>query len=178
MADRLTTPAPTVDPFDRRKWRRVVAAMLLAAPAIVFGWWKSTAQDPLAARLLGAWKLESTPSGTSERRSIEFCDDGSSCIYSTGRPDDAETLEWFISRGDLVVVFENPLTQPAPVRDQLLELGRRMFDPANTRRSYRYRVVDDRGRIIRFLLVDERGNPPAAEETFELTREAKQPAVK
>jgi hypothetical protein len=129
--------------------------------------------DPLTTRLVGTWELRSTPSGTTERRTIEFHDDGKFWIYRRGKRnirDDA--YQWRVSEGDLIVVFDDPLAQSAAAGRKIKELARRIGDPKNVARSYRYAVSDDGGEAISN---QERGNPPAQVESATLTREVTQP---
>jgi hypothetical protein len=131
--------------------------------------------SPLAVRLVGAWELTSTPSGTSDRRTMEFDDDGRFWIYRRGeRNVEIDTYRWRVSQGDLVVVFEDPLAQGGPPGVVLREVARRTVDPKNVARSYRY-AVKDNGDSLSLLLIEERGNPPAQVESATLTREPVQP---
>lgn len=147
--------------------------LLLVTTVAVAIWMR---RDPLATRLVGAWELVSTPTGATDRRTIEFAANGRFWIYPRGnRNIEIDTLHWTISRGDLVVVFEDPLTQGAPPVDVAKELGRRLFDPQNVERSYRYAVEDHGGDVITISLIEERGNPPAEVQRATLTREPVQP---
>jgi len=132
--------------------------------------------NPIVARLVGAWEIESTPSGDSARRTIEFHDDGKFWICPQGKRNvDADTYRWRVSEGDLVVIFQDPLSQDSSTGRKIKELARRVGDPANIARSYRYSVSDDDQDIITITLIKERGNRPAQVEWATLTREAEQP---
>lgn len=159
----------------RRRWFALVALLLLATiiAAPVAMWLR---RDALADRLVGAWELVSTPTGTTERRTIEFDAKGRFWIYTRGKRNvEIDTCHWTISRGDLVVVFEDPLTQGGPPTDVAKELGRRLFDPQNVERSYRYAVEDDGGDVITISLIEERGNAPAEVQRATLTRKPANP---
>jgi hypothetical protein len=177
MAGPLTTPLASDQPRRRVAWRPLRLLVVLVVIALFACVAKWLPPDPLATRLVGAWQLRSTPSGTSEPRTIEFHEDGKFWVYASGQRSlsDQDSYRWRISRGDLVVVFEDPLTQPAPAGRKLKEAARRLADLRNVARSYRYAVSDDGGEVISIRLLEERGNTPAQAESATLTREREQP---
>ena len=180
MASLETTPTPIANTKPRFVSRKflllfVLAGVLLAATASVM--LLRTGAHPLERRLLGVWELKSTPSGASEERLIMFRDDGHFWIYPKGkRYVTSEMYDWRVADGDLVVVFDNPFSaKNAPTSARLTEMVRRVADPFNSARSYRYAVKDKGGETITISLAEERGNAPARAEWATLTRAAEQP---
>jgi hypothetical protein len=177
MAGLETTPDPIAETKTRfaRKLLYMLAGLWLAATA-VFITMRSGAH-PLERRVLGAWDLRSTPSGASDERIVEFRADGRCSIYRKGRrASPLDTFDWRISNGDLVFVFDNPLSSPgASAGRRIQEALRRVVDPRNVAKSYRYSVKDDGDRTITITLAEERGSPPARKEWAVLTRARDQP---
>jgi hypothetical protein len=155
----------------------VILGALIAAAAVIA---LRRGAHPLERRLLGAWELMSTPSGTSAERIIEFRDDGRFWVYPKGkRHVITDVCEWQISEGALVTVLDNPLGAQrgsASAGKQLREIVRRIIDPRNVARSYRYSVRDDGEDTITITLAAERGNLPAKPEWATLKRAAEQPS--
>jgi hypothetical protein len=182
----ITAGNPTIAAMpteQRRRFTRQSRLMLLIlAVLLLLGIWalRSTRPDPLEARLVGAWELRSTPSVRTERRTIEFQSDGKFWIYRRGKRNvKRDTYHWHVSEGDLVVIFDDPLqlSTSTSAGRRIKELARRIGDPSNVARSYRYSINDGGGSKITIRLIEELGNPPAQMGGAILTREPAQPPV-
>src|SRR5687767_12959046 len=126
MSDRLTTPGLKDDAARRKRWRVAIVLVLLGIVGIWVGVDRYRTSDPLFERLVGAWRLDATPSGTTDRRTVEFHSDGKFWIYRSNKRKKGDTYQWWISNGELVVVFDNPLVQSAMLTYKAKELGRRL----------------------------------------------------
>lgn len=170
MTASLTTPPLGRDVRGRSAWpRRLVLLALLGLVTLAVA---RRPTDPLAARLAGTWQLKSTPSASSEPRTIEFHADGRFWIYPAARRsvNEQDAYRWHVSHGELVVVFDDPLRQSTTAGQKVKELGRRLFDLRNVRRSCRYAVSEDARGVITIGLLQEWGNPPVRAQSARLTR--------